>query len=150
MPCVKSSIEIKAPKKDVYKLAKNMESFPSFMRDVKEVKVVKEEKNKTVTEWATEIDDIALNWTEEEWFDDENCLIKYKLIEGDLDKFEGEWKFEEIPEGTRLVLTVDFDFGMPNMEDLIGPVLELKVKENSEMMLEGMKKKMEGSRKVKR
>ncbi len=143
MPYIKSSIEIKSPKKEVYELAKNMEKFPDFMRDVKEVRFIKKEKNETVTEWVTDIDGVAITWTEKELLDDENHLIKYELVEGDLDKFEGEWRFEDISGNTKVTLTVDFDFGMPNMEDLLGPVLELKVKENSEMMLKGMKAKME-------
>jgi len=146
MSYVESSINIKASKEDVYELAKDMEKFPEFMQDVKEVKLIKREKNKTVTEWVTDLDGIPINWIEEEDFDEEICLIKYKLIEGDLDKFEGVWKFEKIPEGTKVTLTVDFDLGMPNLEELLGPVSELKVRENSQMMLEGMKNKMEKSR----
>jgi len=145
VPYVESFINIKALKEEIYKVTKDMEKFPEFMRDVKEVNLIKKEEDKTVTEWITDIDDIMISWTEEENFDDEKCLIKYKLIEGDLDKFEGEWRFEDAPNGTKVTLTVDFDFGMPSMEELLGPVLELKVRENSEMMLEGMKKKMESS-----
>ncbi|MFC1629243.1 SRPBCC family protein, partial [Gemmatimonadota bacterium] len=63
---------------------------------------------------------------------------------GDLDSFEGEWTFTPVEEGTDVVLTVHFDFGLPNMEELIGPTLELKVRENSEMMLEALKGHFEG------
>ena len=44
--------------------------------------------------------------------------IAYRLIEGDLDKFEGEWNFERTAEGTRVTLTVDgrrFDEGFPGV-----------------------------------
>jgi coenzyme Q-binding protein COQ10 len=46
--------------------------------------------------------------------------------------------------GCKVTLSVDYDFGMPSLTDLIGPTLKEKVRENSEMMLEGMKKKIEG------
>lgn len=143
MPYVETSIEIESVRKGVYELASDMEKFPDFMPDVHKVKLVKKEGNKTVTAWETEVDGISISWTEEELFDDEAFKISYKLIEGDLDKFEGEWRFEETPSGTKVTMTVDFDFGMPNLEELLGPVLEMKVKENSEMMLSGIKTKME-------
>jgi hypothetical protein len=47
--------------------------------------------------------------------------------------------------GTQVTLTVDYDFGIPELTNLIGPTLEQKVGENSEMMLEGMKRRIEGA-----
>ena len=44
---------------------------------------------------------------------------------------------------TKVILTVDYDFCMPSLTELIGPTLELKVRENCDMMLEAMKKKIE-------
>jgi len=143
MSYVESSVNIQGKREDVYILAKNMERFSEYMPDVKEVKVVEKSDNSTVTEWETLVEDIPICWKEVDEFDDRNLRIKYKLIEGDLDKFEGEWIFENIGNETKVTLTVDFDFGMPTLADLIGPVLEMKVKENSMMMLEAMKKKIE-------
>ncbi len=39
---------------------------------------------------------------------------------------------------------VDYDFGLPELTELIGPTLHEKVGENSEMMLTSMKRLMEG------
>lgn len=144
MPYVETSIVIKGDRGDVYRLARDMERYPEFMRDVKSVKVIKRDGNATITEWETDVEDVSISWREREEFDDENMRIKYRLIEGDLDKFEGEWIFKELPDGTEIILTVDFDFGMPTLAELIGPVLEMKVKENSRMMLEGIKERIEG------
>jgi len=143
MSYVESSVNIQGKIEDVYTLAKNMERYSEYMPDVKEVKVVKRSDNSTVTEWETLVEDIPICWKEMDEFDDKNLRIKYKLIEGDLDKFEGEWIFENVGNETKVTLTVDFDFGMPTLADLIGPVLEMKVRENSMMMLEAMKKKVE-------
>ena len=43
-----------------------------------------------------------------------------------------------------MVLGVDYDFGIPELSNLIGPTLHEKVGENSEMMLQGMKRRIEG------
>lgn len=144
MPFVERSIQIDGPPEAVYELAKDMESFPTFMPDVQSVKVVSRNGSSTVTEWVSEVDGTEILWTEEDHFDDANRRIEYRLIEGDLDKFEGEWRFEPVNGGTRVVLTVDFDFGIPELTNLIGATLEVKVGENSEMMLKSMKDRVEG------
>lgn len=145
MAYVERSLLIQGPIQQVYELAKDMESYPQFMRDVESVRVVERQGNRTVTEWETSVDGTPILWTEEDIFDDEGFTIQYRLIEGDLEKFEGSWSFRSTPEGTQVTLTVDYDFGIPELTQLIGPTLQEKVGENSEMMLLGMKQKVEGS-----
>ncbi len=144
MPYVEKSIIIQGDPDEVYLLAKDMEKFPDFMPDVQSVTVTRREDSMTLTDWVTEIDGTEILWTEEDRFDDVRRRIQYRLLEGDLDKFEGEWRFDPVDEGTRVVLTVDFDFGIPELVNLIGDILTLKVGENSEMMLKSMKDRVEG------
>lgn len=143
MAYVESNILVKGKREDVYQLAKDMEKYPEYMPDVESVEVVERNGNKTITDWTTSVEGTPICWKEEDAFHDEEKSIKYRLIEGDLDKFEGEWVFEPTPTGTKVVLTVDYDFGMPTLAELLGPILDEKVKENSEMMLKAMKKKIE-------
>jgi coenzyme Q-binding protein COQ10 len=141
---VERSIVIKGPIDEVYSLARDMEGYPNFMPDVESVKVISKQGDTTVTEWETSVDGTPILWTEKDLFDDANHTITYALIEGDLDKFEGMWRFTSTAEGTCVTLTVDYDFGIPELTNLIGPTLEQKVGENSQMMLEGMKRRIEG------
>lgn len=145
MAYVERSIVINGPIQAVYELAKDMERYPEFMPDVECVKVVSRNGSRTVTEWETNVDGTPILWTEEDIFDDEQFRIVYQLIEGDLDKFEGEWRFAESDGATLVTLTVDYDFGIPELTNLIGPTLQQKVGENSEMMLQGMKRRIEES-----
>jgi len=145
MPYVETSIEIFAPKQRIYELAKDMESYPEFMPDIEFVKVIKRSGNETVTRWKTLVEEAPIEWTELDVFDDENTRIDYKLIEGDLDKFEGAWTFSEHDGRTKVVLGVDYDFGVPTLAELIGPILRKKVEENSLMMLQGLKIRCENS-----
>ena len=144
MPYVETSIVIRGDADAIYGMAKNMEEFPKYMPDVEEIKVVERTENRTVTDWSCSVEGTSFMWREEDLFDDGARRIAYRLIEGDLDKFEGEWNFTPSEDGTRVVLGVDFDFGIPNLAALIGPTLELKVRENSEMMLGAMKRHFEG------
>jgi ribosome-associated toxin RatA of RatAB toxin-antitoxin module len=144
MPYVQTEIDIAAPRKVIYELAKDMERYSEFMPDVEYVKIVRRDGAKTVTRWKTLVEDAPIEWTEEDIFDDERTRIDYRLIEGDLDKFEGAWTFEERDGMTHVVLGVDYDFGVPTLAELIGPILQKKVEENSLMMLRALKAKSEG------
>lgn len=143
MPYVEEQIVIAGSIEAVYEIASDMEAYPRYMPDVESVTVLERTPSSTTTEWVTEVEGTPIGWTEIDEFDREGYVIRYRLIEGDLDKFEGEWRFDEVTGGTRVTLGVDYDFGIPNLTDLIGPTLEVKVRENSQMMLRAMKDHVE-------
>ena len=145
MPYVETSIVIAAPARVVYELAKEQERFPEFMPDVETVTVLERKRERIITRWKTLVEEAPIEWTEEDRFDDDGLRIEYKLLEGDLDKFEGAWTFTQNGADTHVVLGVDYDFGVPTLAELIGPTLERKVRENSEMMLKGLKGQAESS-----
>lgn len=146
MPEVVRTILIDGESRAVYELAKDMESFPNFMPDVESVKVVSRAPSSTVTEWVTDIDGTPFLWTEEDRFDDAQLRIDYNLIEGDLDKFEGAWTFRELDGRTEVCLSVNYDFGLPELTELIGPTLHQKIGENCDKMLAGIKRLVEAAR----
>ena len=143
MPYVETSIVIDAPAQRVYELAKEQERFPQFMPDVESVSVLERHPTHILTRWKTLVEEAPIEWIEEDRFNDEALRIDYKLLEGDLDKFEGAWTFAENGSSTHVVLGVDYDFGVPTLAELIGPTLQKKVKENSEMMLAALKAEAE-------
>ena len=143
MPYVETSIEVAASAKTVYELAKEQERFPEFMPDVESVEVLERHPDRVITRWKSLVEEAPIEWTEEDRFDDETPRIDYKLLEGDLDKFEGSWTFSERDGKTHVVLGVDYDFGVPTLAELIGPTLQRKVQENSEMMLRALKAEAE-------
>jgi ribosome-associated toxin RatA of RatAB toxin-antitoxin module len=145
MPYVETSIVIAAPARVVYELAKQQERFPEFMPDVETVTVLERHPDHILTRWKTLVEEAPIEWTEEDRFNDADLRIDYKLLEGDLDKFEGSWTFSENGGETHVVLGVDYDFGVPTLAELIGPTLERKVRENSDMMLAALKKEAESN-----
>lgn len=146
MPYVETEITVTAPARTVYELAKQLERFPQFMPDVESVTILERRPDGAVSRWKTLVEEAPIEWTEEDLFDDEGLRIEYRLLEGDLDKFEGVWTFSQSSEQTRVVLGVDYDFGVPTLAELIGPTLEKKVRENSEMMLAALKAEAERGR----
>jgi coenzyme Q-binding protein COQ10 len=143
VPYVTTSIAIDAPASLIYELAKDQERFPEFMPDVESVTIVERHPDRVLTRWKTLIEDAPIEWLEEDRFDDDALRIDYKLLEGDLDTFEGTWTFAAGSSGTLVVLDVTYDFGVPTLAELIGPTLEKKVRENAEMMLAALKAEAE-------
>ncbi len=134
---------IAAPARRVYELAKDQERFPQFMPDVEKVTILERNPDSVISRWKTLVEEAPIEWTEEDRFDDAALRIDYQLLEGDLDKFEGAWTFEHRDGVTHVVLGVDYDFGVPTLAELIGPTLQKKVRENSEMMLAALKREAE-------
>ena len=143
MPYVEVTIVVDAPTRDVYELAKDQERFPQFMPDVESVTVVERHPDRMLTKWKTLVEEAPIEWLEEDRFDDEAIRIDYALLEGDLDTFEGAWTFQSDGSRTTVTLSVTYDFGVPTLAELIGPTLEKKVRENTEMMLAGLKAEAE-------
>ena len=150
MPNVATSIVIDAPAQLIYELAKDQERFPQFMPDVESVTVVERHADRVLTRWKSLIEDAPIEWLEEDRFDDAALRIDYKLLEGDLDTFEGTWTFVSDTGGTLVALDVTYDFGVPTLAELIGPTLEKKVRENAEMMLSALKSEAEASARARR
>jgi len=143
VPFVESTIVVRAPARSVYELAKDQERFPEFMPDVELVTVMERDGERIISRWKTLVEEAPIEWIEEDRFDDARLRVDYKLLEGDLDTFEGSWTFDERDGETHVRLAVTYDFGVPTLAELIGPTLHKKVQENSEMMLAALKRKAE-------
>ncbi len=146
MPLVETSLEIAGDPQKIYEISKDMESYPNFMKSVVKVTTLERGENYTITMWDTRLKGRPMVWTERDDFDDAARRIDYKLVKGDLKKFEGAWTFEPTAAGGTLVrLTVDFEFGLPMFATLLNPLGMLVIKQNCEAMLEGIKQQVEGT-----
>ena len=144
MPVIEVSKFIKQDRRNIFELFKNMQEFPNFMREVKNIKVTKtKENNKLITEWNIEIDGAPMRWKEQDIFDDEQMTLKFISIKGDFKEYSGEWKLEQFSKGTLLKLLVKIDWGMPAFEKFVGPTLEKIARRLLKSMLNAIKKRME-------
>jgi len=145
MPFVEATIVVAAPAKTVYDLAKDQERFPEFMPDVELVTVLERRDGRVISRWKTLVEEAPIEWIEEDVFDDAALRVDYRLLEGDLDTFQGKWTFLESGGVTHVRLEVEYDFGVPTLAELIGPTLHKKVQENSDMMLVALKREAEAA-----
>ena len=143
MPYVEVHKKVQAGREKVLPIIKKMEDYPLFMADLKEVTVLERGDNYTITHWVSNVDGRTIQWTERDTFFDDEWRIHYQQTEGDLKKMEGEWRLTETDGGTDVMLTVDFEFGIPMIAGLLNPILKMKVRDNSENMLAAVKAKVE-------
>ncbi|EGO63336.1 type II toxin-antitoxin system RatA family toxin [Acetonema longum] len=143
MPYVEVTLPVRCDREKIYPIIKDMEKYPQFMKDLESVEVLERKDNTTLTKWVSNVDGRIIRWTEQDVFDDPNMHISYRQIEGDLNKFEGEWVLTPIDDGTEIKLTVDFEFGIPMIAGLLNPILKKKVRDNSMNMLVAIKERME-------
>jgi ribosome-associated toxin RatA of RatAB toxin-antitoxin module len=141
---LKEEIEINANQDIVFKVMLDLEKFPEFMEDVKKIAILQDEGNKRISEWEAEIDGLLFKWQEEDIYYPQEYKLTYKLIKGDLDKFEGYWEIIKLNDNkSKLVIFLSFDLNIPTLKSLIMPTIKFKVKKNLALMLKAIKSRAE-------
>ncbi|MEK7460684.1 MAG: SRPBCC family protein [Patescibacteria group bacterium] len=141
---------------EVWDVVCDMPSFPKFMEDIYRVKIQEGsvESGRTVTQWIAMNEGAPMIWIEEDLFDGETHTIDYHMRSGDLEKLEGTWKLEAIPAladvmpQTRVIMFLVYEFGVPELQDLIGDAMDVKVVKNCKMMLDGIEQRVAECRRV--
>jgi len=129
-----------APVDVVYATAKDIERFPDWMPDMESITVVSREGGKVVSKWVGRVEEFKrfLRWTEEDLWDDDKKTCVFRTLEGDWDKYEGEWSFISEGDKTRLKLRLEFEFNVPLIGALIKGLLKKLVEKNSRNMLQAL------------
>ena len=136
MPLIVVRERIEGPIAKVWELVKNIEDYPRFMQPVKEVTVLSRSGDVVDAEWEVELKGSLLRWSERETAHPADYRIDFVQIDGDLEKFEGHWDLQAISENvTEVELQVDFEIGIPTLRDMLNPVAEKALRENSITML---------------
>ncbi len=137
---------IRENKEIIYDLLKNLEKFPTFVHDIKSIRIIRRQRNVLITEWMITIDGVDVIWTEEDTFVDQDTKIKFRMLEGDYDSYEGEWTIEDTPTGVRLRLFANIDWGAPRLVRYVKPILERKTRQAFKTFLMAIKKEIERKR----
>jgi ribosome-associated toxin RatA of RatAB toxin-antitoxin module len=136
MPLVEVAETIPAPVDRVWEVVNDVESYPRLMEHVRSMTVVERGENYRLTEWHVELKGCLMRWLEREELQPDRYRIEYRQIEGELAEFEGYWQLEPLTESsTRVVLTVRFEIGIPMLSEMLNPVAERAIRDNSRNML---------------
>ncbi|MDO8684198.1 MAG: SRPBCC family protein [Armatimonadota bacterium] len=147
MPTVESSIFINGDIERVYALAKDIESFPEFMPDVKSVTVLEKSDSgdRTVVEWVGIVKEFktTVKWVEEDLWNDEAKTCEFNMLRGDYSSYSGIWKFESVDGGAQFTSILNFEYDVPLIGALIKGLIAKKMKENVDNILTAIKGKVE-------
>jgi ribosome-associated toxin RatA of RatAB toxin-antitoxin module len=147
VPHVRSELSISAPVERVYSLAKQIERLPEFIPNVERVTVRSREGTRTVSEWVGRVPEFnrTIAWVEEDEWDDAARRCQFRSVSGDWDRYQGVWSFSPEGEGTRVLLTIDYEYNVPLIGPLIKKLLHKLVGRSAEETLEGLRAMAEES-----
>jgi uncharacterized membrane protein len=135
MPIVSTVSLSGQPIDRVWQEVLDIASFPSYMDEVREVEILREEGNQRLSRWSILLKGSILQWEEEEQIDAENRKITFRQIEGDLAYFTGFWHVQQTGEGVSTQMHVEFDIGIPLLADMLNPVAARALEENAQKIL---------------
>lgn len=139
---IKISRIIPAPKDNVIRFVTQVEEFPLYIPTVKEVKIIERKHNIMKTKWLVQVDSVPISWTEEDTLALRDGSIHFKAIEGDLDEFYGDWKFNNNHNGTEVVVDVYLKVGIPAIREFAEPYIEKLLTKNFEAMLSAIESRL--------
>ena len=114
----------------------DIERHPALMEPVIAVEVHERGPAHRVATWQVEMKGCVMRWVEREDIDAEHHRIEYRQVEGDLSEFCGHWQLSaRSDDTTAVVLTVHFEIGTPMLAEMLDPIAERAILENSRSML---------------
>ena len=144
MPHVRVEARIDAKPRAVYELFLRPETFPDFMPNVTSIEIIERGDGRAVSHWVTDLDGAPLEWREADLYDDVHHVVTFRLIEGDIEQFDGRWAFAPCDDGTMALCELDYVLGVPVIEEAVGPLLQEKIEHNISVMLQAVKQLLEG------
>jgi ribosome-associated toxin RatA of RatAB toxin-antitoxin module len=136
MPLVEVAETITAPLNRVWDVVNDVESYPRLMEHVHSLRIVERGDGYRLLEWVVELKGCVMRWIEREDLLPDRHRIEYRQLEGELAEFEGFWQLEPLGESaTRVTLSVRFEIGIPMLSEMLNPVAERAIRDNSRNML---------------
>jgi len=147
VPTVDSSVWIQAPLAKVYAIAKDNSTFPEYMKDVQSVTVVEQRDSKVVSDWVGVVPQFLLKvrWRQEDDWDDNAYVCRFRQLSGDYDRMSGEWCFSEENGGTRFESKLDYEYRVPTLGALVQKVIHGIVVKNMENVQKAIKERAEAA-----
>lgn len=133
---------IPAQKWKIIRLITKVWEFPSYIPTVKEASVIQKTENIIKTKWHIQVDSVPIKWIEEDTLAFDKNAIYFKAVEGDLEKFGGEWIFKDHPQGTEVIVNVYLKVGIPAIKDFADAYMRKMVTKNFEAILEALERRL--------
>src|SRR4051795_10246112 len=140
MPNVELDIEIRAPIARVWEAVVDVERYPDTMANVRWVEIREvESREGRRTAWSVTLKGSILEWEEREPLRHERHTIEFHQLKGDMEVFTGSWVLDErAADLTHVRLETEFEIGIPLLADMLNPVAQRALRDNSAEMLRGV------------
>lgn len=136
MPLVNVQVDLDAPIVKIWEQLVDLNNYPKIMEPVQSIRVIKEVDNYSEVEWEVLLKGSILKWIEMEVRKPTEYIIEFSQISGDLEKFNGYWSLSSLNDAhTRATLFIDFEIGIAMLKDMLDPVAEKALTDNSRKML---------------
>lgn len=148
MPTIVCERLVKAPPIVTFNSARNVERYIACSGNVESVRVLSDDGMTRITEWVANVPVLGrkLRWVEKDVWDSSSLSCSFEMIEGDMDSYSGEWRFESHEEGTLMRLIISYEYGVPLIGQLLHKVIERLVEANANSVLDAVKAASEGIR----
>lgn len=137
------SRHLQCPAAKVFKVVEDIERYYTFMPNVSAITVLEHEGNRKVTRWETMLDDAPFDWVEEGIYDYDNLIVRFRVLEGLFERFDGYWQVTPEIEGCRLTFELTYETGLPEIEEIVAPIVHERINNNVESMLAAIEKQAE-------
>jgi ribosome-associated toxin RatA of RatAB toxin-antitoxin module len=143
---IRLSRTIQRDARDAFRVVEEIEQFPNFIPNVTQITILENSKERKVAEWVTSLDGTPLVWVEEGIYDHEKLEVKFRAVDGIFDRFDGTWRVIKLESGCTIEFELTYELGLPEIEDLIAPLLRERLIENAEVMLGAVADRTESSK----
>jgi ribosome-associated toxin RatA of RatAB toxin-antitoxin module len=123
---------------EVFARVQDFPSYPRYTDAVREVTIEGTDEAGTTSDWSVNFRGGILRWRERDKPDPVARTIDYEQVEGDFERFEGDWRITPTGSDVRVVFTADFDLGIPTLAPIIDPVAERALRDNMQTILRGL------------
>lgn len=143
MPTISSSVIVRKKQGDLYNLLRSIEQYPSFLAQVENLKVISTTSDTALAEWRINVNGTPLRWKQLDIYDDVEGRIRFRMLEGDYEHYEGEWNLRPLDDKTQLSLVATIEWGLPHLSRYVDPFLQRRAELAIRGMLRAIKRRAE-------
>lgn len=140
MPVIQETVEIKAPAEAVFDLIVKVNDFALYTGLIKEIKLI----SGSTYRWTVRVHGIAVEWDATITDCERPKRFGWRSIRGIENR--GTYDLQAIPDGTRVVFTMEYRLADPLIEAAVAPLVEPLIRRVGADILNAVKERLEHHR----
>jgi ribosome-associated toxin RatA of RatAB toxin-antitoxin module len=130
-------------KESAWNILSDYSKYPAIMDNVDSVEIIERTEETGLSKWQVSVDSAPLYWMEKDYFNHREFQIQFKSIDGDFDAINGRWRITNTNDsGIKISFELEYNLGIPVIEEVLGAILREKMKHNMENMVSAIRKEL--------